>query len=93
MLSGATDVAGDAPLFYGRVVTPIIFERDLNDGRIFRNVAEVPRFHAVTRVRRMTTDELLATKNIDFADEAVITDPRPLQVEASDAVVTLRAEG
>jgi len=91
MLSGATDVAGDAPLFYGRVVTPIIFERDLPDGRIFRNVAEVPRFHAVTRVRRMTTDELLATKNIDFADEAVITDPRPLQVEASDAVVTLRS--
>jgi hypothetical protein len=91
MLSGATGVAGDAPLFYGRVVTPIIFERDLPDGRIFRNVAEVPRFHAVTRVRRMTTDELLATKNIDFADEAVITDPRPLPVDASDAVVTLRS--
>jgi hypothetical protein len=91
MLSGATEVAGDAPLFYGRVVTPIIFERDLPDGRIFRNVAEVPRFHAVTRVRRMTTDELLATKSIDFADEAIVTDPRPLQVEASDAVVTLRS--
>jgi len=90
MLSGATEVAGDAPLFYGRLVTPIIFERDLPDGRIFRNVAEVPRFHAVTRVRRMTTDELLATKNIDFAGEAVITDPRPMHVEASDAVVTLR---
>jgi hypothetical protein len=91
MLSGATEVAGDAPLFYGRVVTPIIFERDLPDGRIFRNVAEVPRFHAVTRVRRMTTDELLATKSVDFADEAIVTDPRPRQVDASDAVVTLRS--
>jgi hypothetical protein len=91
MLTGATDIAGDAPLFYGRVMTPVIFERDLPDGRIFRNVAEVPRFHAVTRVRRMTVDELLATKNIDFADEAIVTDPRPLNVDASDAVVTLRS--
>ena len=91
MLTGATEVAGDAPLFYGRVMTPLIFERDLPDGRIFRNVAEVPRFHAVTRVRRMTVDELLATKNIDFADEAIVTDPRPLNVDASDAVVTLRS--
>jgi hypothetical protein len=91
MLTGATEVAGDAPLFYGRVMTPVIFERDLPDGRIFRNVAEVPRFHAVTRVRRMTADEMLAVKNIDFADEAIVTDPRPLPVDASDAMVTLRS--
>jgi hypothetical protein len=91
MLTGAIEVAGDTPIFYGRVTTPIIFERDLPDGRIFRNVAEVPRFHAVTRTRRMTADELLATKNIDFADEAIITDPRPMMVEASDAAVTLRS--
>ncbi|MBV9070358.1 MAG: hypothetical protein JO093_04065 [Acidobacteria bacterium] len=91
MLTGATEIAGDAPLFYDRVFTPLIFERDLPDGRIFRNVAEVPRFHAVTRVRRMTVDELLAAKNIDFADEAIVTDPRPVNVQASDAVVTLRS--
>jgi hypothetical protein len=91
LLTGATEVAGDAPIFYGRVMTPMIFERDLPDGRIFRNVAEVPRFHSVTRVRRMTMEELLATKNIDFADEAIVTDPRPLAVEASDSVVTLRS--
>ncbi|MEA2336634.1 MAG: hypothetical protein QOE82_641 [Thermoanaerobaculia bacterium] len=91
LLTGATEVAGDAPLFYGRVITPIIFERDLPDGRLFRNVAEVPRFHAVTRVRRMTTDQLLATKDIDFATEAIITDPRPFSAEASDSVVTLRS--
>jgi len=91
MLTGATEVAGDAQLFYGRVMTPVIFERDLPDGRIFRNVAEVPRFHAVMRVRRMSADEMLATKTIDFADEAIVTDPRPLPVEASDAAVTLRS--
>jgi hypothetical protein len=91
MLTGATEVGGDAPIFYGRVMTPLIFERDLPDGRVFRNVAEVPRFHAVTRILRMTVDELLATKNIDFAGEAIVTDPRPMPVEASDAVVTLRS--
>jgi hypothetical protein len=91
MLTGATETAGDAPLFYDRVSTPLIFERDLPDGRIFRNVAEVPRFHAVTRVRRMSVDELLATKNIDFADEAIVTDPRAVTVDASEAIVTLRS--
>ncbi|HEX3578722.1 MAG TPA: hypothetical protein VHY33_09180, partial [Thermoanaerobaculia bacterium] len=91
MLTGMTEIAGDAPLFYDRVMTPLIFERDFHDGRIFRNVAEVPRFHAVTRARRMSVDQLLATKNIDFAEEAIVTDPRPMNVDASDAVVTLRS--
>src|ERR1019366_1970044 len=91
VLTGATDVAGDAPLFYGRVTTPLIFDRELPDGRIFRNVGEVPRFHAVTRVRRMSADEMLATKNIDYADEAIVTDARQMSVEASDAVVSLRS--
>ena len=91
MLTGTTEVAGDAPLFYDRVATPVIFERDFPDGRIFRNVGEVPRFHAVTRVRRMSVDELLATRNIDFTDEAIVTDPRSMNVDASDAVVTLRS--
>ena len=91
VLTGATDVAGDAPLFYGRVTTPLIFDRELPDGRIFRNVGEVPRFHAVTRVRRMSADEMLATKDIDYADEAIVTDRRPMTVEASDAAVSLRS--
>jgi hypothetical protein len=91
LLTGATDIAGDAPLFYGRVTTPLIFDRELPDGRIFRNVGEVPRFHAVTRVRRMSADEMLATKDIDYADEAIITDTRAMNVEASDAVVSLRS--
>ena len=48
LLTGATDVAGDAPIFYGRVMTPVIFERELPDGRLFRNLAEMPRFHSDT---------------------------------------------
>jgi hypothetical protein len=46
LLSGATDAAGDAPIFYGRVMTPLIFDRELPDGRLFRNLAEMPRFHS-----------------------------------------------
>lgn len=61
-------------LYYGRVTIPLIFDRQLPDGRIFRNLAEVPRFHAVKRLRKLNVDEFMATKDIDFNDEAVITD-------------------
>lgn len=70
LLTGATDVAGDAPIFYGRVMTPVIFERELPDGRLFRNLAELPRFHAVTRLRAG------GLENVDFATEAVLTERR-----------------
>jgi hypothetical protein len=51
LLTGATDVAGDAPIFYGRVMTPVIFDRELPDGRIFRNLGELPRFYLTDRRR------------------------------------------
>jgi hypothetical protein len=91
LLTGTTEIAGDAPLFYGRVTTAIIFERAFSDGRVFRNVAEVPRFHAVSRLRRMTADQLLNATDIDFADEAIVTDSGKVALDASDAVVTLRS--
>jgi len=66
--------AGDAPLFYGRVGIPVIFDRQLPDGRLFVNVTEVPRFHAVTRLRTMSEDQFLAAKDVDFSQEAILTD-------------------
>jgi hypothetical protein len=90
MLRGATDVAGDAPMYYGRVTTPVVFERQLPEGRLFRNVGEVPRFVAVSSVRKMTEEEFLAAKDLDFAREAVVTDPAAPLPSASDAVVLLR---
>lgn len=60
LLTGATDVAGDAPIFYGRVTTPIILDRLLPDGRLFRNLAELPRFHsqaAAVTLRSYAPDE------------------------------------
>src|SRR5205085_7891336 len=38
--------SGENGFYYGRVMTPIIFDRDLLDGRVFRNLAELPRFWA-----------------------------------------------
>jgi hypothetical protein len=85
LLTGATDVAGDAPIFYGRVMTPVIFERELPDGRLFRNVAEVPRFHAVTRLREG------GLENVDFANEAVLTRGAAAFRPPSPATVVLRS--
>ncbi|HEV8658986.1 MAG TPA: hypothetical protein VGS96_10165, partial [Thermoanaerobaculia bacterium] len=57
----------EASFYYGRVTIPLIFDRELPEGRIFRNLAEVPRFHAVKRLRKLNADEFLAAKEIDFA--------------------------
>ena len=90
MLKGTAE-PGDAPFFYGRVTTPILFDRELSEGRIFRNLAEVPRFHAVTRVQKMDDAAFLATKDVDFASEAIVTDARAPLPATSDAAVTLRS--
>lgn len=83
--------AGDDPLFYDRVKVPLIFDRELPDGRLFRNAGEVPRFHSVKRLSRMTHDAFLArTINTDFRDEAVLTgsaSPMP----TADAEVVLKS--
>jgi hypothetical protein len=90
MLKGTAE-PGDAPFFYGRVTTPIVFDRELPEGRIFRNLAEVPRFHAVTRVRKMDDAAFIAAKDIDFATEAIVTDASAPLPETSDAAVALRS--
>ncbi len=69
---------------------PIVFDRMLPDGRIFRNLAEVPRFHAVDRVSRMSFTELLARRDVDFAKEAVITDRKAAMPVVGTAVVRLQ---
>ncbi len=77
--------------FYGRVTTPVIFDRQLPDGKLFRNLAELPRFRAVSRLRKLNDDEFLAARDVNFEHEAVITDD-PVQtpsIAATDARVTL----
>lgn len=91
LLEGANDLPGEARVFYGRVTIPIMFERELPDGRIFRNLAELPRFRAVSRLRKLNDEEFLAARDVDFATEAVITDDpvMPPQLGPANARVTL----
>jgi hypothetical protein len=69
----AEAAAGEAPIFYGRVQTPIILERELPDGRLFRNLAEVPRFQPVWQTRAMSRKEFLDVTDVDFRREAILT--------------------
>jgi hypothetical protein len=86
-LLGATD----GLFFFGRVMTPVVFERELPDGRIFRNLGEVPRFHPVTKVRALTFEQLLADKSIDFGSEAVVTDGSAAPATSEGASVSLKS--
>lgn len=74
MLQGTNEIAGEAGLFYGRVTTPVMFDRELPEGRLFRNLAELPRFRAVSKLRKLNDDEFLAARDIDFEKEAIITE-------------------
>lgn len=91
LAKGAWTDTNGAPIYYGRVTMPLIFDRQLRDGRLFRNLAELPRFRAVSKLRKLNFDEFLATRDIDFANEAVITDDPvlPPSLGASDARVHL----
>ncbi|HET8796549.1 MAG TPA: hypothetical protein VFO89_02615, partial [Thermoanaerobaculia bacterium] len=76
---------------YGRVTTPVIFDRELPDGRLFRNLAELPRFRGVSKLRKLNDDEFLAARDVDFAAEAVITDDPvlPPELGPANAAVTM----
>jgi hypothetical protein len=82
---------GDGGFFYGRVKSPVMFERALPDGKLFRNLAELPRFRAVSKLRKLNDDEFLAAHDVDFEREAVITDDpiQPPDLTPTDARVTL----
>lgn len=91
LLEGANPIAGESPLFYNRVKIPIIFDRQLRDGRLFRNLAELPRFRPVSRLRKLNFEEFLAARDVDFEHEAIITDDpvMPPGLQPTDAQVTL----
>jgi hypothetical protein len=91
MLKGVNAIPTESQLFYGRVTTPVIFDRQLPDGRLFRNLAELPRFRAVSKLRKLNDDEFLAARDVDFETEAVITDDpvMPPDLTATKANVTL----
>ena len=59
--------------------------------RLFRNLAELPRFRAVSKLRKLNDDEFLAARDVDFESEAVITDDpvMPPALTPAKARVTL----
>lgn len=83
---------GEGSIYYGRVTVPVVFDRQLPDGRLFRNLAEVPRFRVASRLRKLNDAEFLNARDVDFSREAVITDDpvMPPDVSAGDARVQLK---
>jgi hypothetical protein len=78
-------------LCYARVSVPLMFDRELPDGRVFINSGEAPRFRAARRVTKMSRDDFFVkTTATDFRDEAIITDPKATAIATADATVTLR---
>lgn len=76
------------PVFYGRVTTPVVFDRELPDGRLFLNLAEVPRFRAARNVITLTPEQFLARRDIDLGETAVVTSGTT-RVTGGDASVSL----
>jgi hypothetical protein len=72
-------------VFYGRVTTPLMFDGELPEGRVFRNLAELPRFRAVSQTVKLSDDQFLASQ-IDFAQVAVADVP---SLRPANAQVTL----
>jgi hypothetical protein len=76
------------PIFYGRVTTPVVFDRELPDGRLFLNLAEVARFRPAKHVVSLTAEQFLARRDIDLADTAVVTNG-DTRATAGDASISL----
>lgn len=63
---------GESPLYYGRVTWPIVLTHELSDGRIFENLAELPRYYPVWSLATMPDEEFLRNDSLDLAHVAVI---------------------
>jgi hypothetical protein len=62
---------GGSPV-YGLVRFPLIHIAEQKDGRLFENVAALPRHYAVWDVRKKTFESLLEERDIDFATTAYV---------------------
>ena len=87
LLQSVPSPDGD-PLFYGRVTTPVVFDRELPDGRLFLNLSEVPRFRAAKHILTLTSEQFLARRDIDLGDTAVVTNGTT-KAQGADTSVSL----
>jgi len=63
----------EGELLLGWVRTPVIPHSSRIDGKIFENVAVLPRHWPVWNVRRLSLDEMLKDRTIDFRTTAILT--------------------
>jgi len=61
---------GEAPLAPGRVAVPLILEHEFRDGRVFRNLAELPRYFPVWQVKTMADETVMTRRDLDFSQAA-----------------------
>lgn len=57
--------------------SPLLKVAELEDGRIFENLASLPRFYPVWSARQMTLEAMLADRAIDFGEECIFQSAVP----------------
>ncbi|MFA6956397.1 MAG: hypothetical protein WC538_11040 [Thermoanaerobaculia bacterium] len=77
--SGGT---GPEHLSWGTVERPLVLERSFKDGRIFRNLAALPRFWATWDATTIGREAFLADRTLDFSQRTYFTGAMPLDVHA-----------
>jgi hypothetical protein len=81
-------------LAWGTVERPLILERSFKDGRLFRNLAALPRFWATWETETIGREAFLANDTLDFARKAYFTGPVPIDVRAvASATASSRRAG
>ncbi|HVT04461.1 MAG TPA: hypothetical protein VHL58_13925, partial [Thermoanaerobaculia bacterium] len=69
------------------IESPLLKVAELKDGRIFENLAALPRFYPVWSVRQMSLDAMLADRKIDFGEECIVPGTVPAMPMATIAAV------
>ena len=85
LLAGSEN-AGPEELAWGMVTRPLVLERSFKDGRIFRNLAALPRFWATWDVVELDRDAFMTDDSLDFRSRTVITGPVPFELRDLDLV-------
>lgn len=79
LLAGSEN-AGPEQLAWGEVRRPLVLERSFKDGRVFRNLAALPRFWATWEVASLDRENFLSSDSLELDRRAVISGPIPVEV-------------
>lgn len=85
LLSGSEPGRPDR-LAWGMVMRPLVLERSFKDGRLFRNLAVLPRFWATWDAVTLDGEKFSADATLDFARRSYFTGSMPLDLRELAAV-------